>query len=114
MARMLTADALARSGYRVVTASDGEEALNKASEPNARFDLLLTDFLLPLVNGLELARLLRDRFPKLPVVYMSGHAAETLREEADGEIRRFLQKPFTLAELARSIRQALDEANSVD
>lgn len=109
-ARRLTADALARAGFRVIPACNGEEAMHKALSPGARFDLLLTDFILPHVNGAELARSMRERFPGLPVVYMSGHAQDTLFERSEGEAPPFLQKPFKLVELTRLVRRVLDDA----
>lgn len=97
-------------GYRVFTASDGQEAISKAREH--RVDVMLTDISMPKCGGLEVLSAART-FPSKPeVIMMTGHptvnnAVESLREGASG----FLCKPFTLEEIDRLIRQALSKRN---
>jgi CheY-like chemotaxis protein len=98
LVRMSTAHMLMDLGYEVVEASSAEEAL-KAVGDGVRPDILVTDHLMPGMNGVELARSLRSRQPKLPVLIISGYA------EAEGiapEIPR-LTKPFRSSELAGSL-----------
>jgi CheY-like chemotaxis protein len=98
LVRMSTAHMLMDLGYEVVEASSAEEAL-KAVGDGVRPDILVTDHLMPGMNGVELARSLRSRQPKLPVLIISGYA------EAEGiapEIPR-LTKPFRNSELADSL-----------
>ncbi len=95
-------------GYGVVTAESGEEAVGLPGEP--RFDILLTDLLLPGIHGGELADALRARWPALKVILMSGYTEdETVRRGVRTGAVRFLQKPFDMVTLAREVRDALDD-----
>ncbi|MFG0318057.1 MAG: CHASE domain-containing protein [Planctomycetota bacterium JB042] len=95
-------------GYVVVAAPDGPEALS-ITNGEERPDLLLTDVVLPEgMNGIELARAFRERYPDLPVLFISGYSdAEELRESRLG---RLLPKPFRREQLAREVREVLDGA----
>jgi two-component system, cell cycle sensor histidine kinase and response regulator CckA len=96
---------LARAQYRVVTATCGEEAL-EATEQETPFDLLITDIMMPGMNGWELGEKLGKRWPGLRVLYMSGY---TEGDGSDGVTREpFLQKPFLPAELLATVRKLLD------
>jgi two-component system cell cycle sensor histidine kinase/response regulator CckA len=92
-------------GYEVVAVGSGEEALALPAED--RPDLLLSDMTLPGISGSVLGDLLRQRWPDLKVVLMSGYIEEALREDAGRRAWHFLQKPFELSELAASLRDAL-------
>jgi two-component system, cell cycle sensor histidine kinase and response regulator CckA len=105
-AREALRDALAMLGYSVTAVASGEAAGLLPAEP--RFDVLLTDFQLPGVSGTDLAIGLRDRWPDLAVVLMSGYAEDdTVREAIKLGAIRFLQKPFTIEAVAREMREAL-------
>jgi len=102
---------LIRLGYEVTAAGSAEEAdLLPVSQP---FALLLTDMVLPGLSGAGLAAQLRERWPELKVVFMSGYTEdEALRKRAaEGEVR-FLQKPVDLGTLAREVYNALSEGRS--
>ena len=94
-------------GYEVVAATSAEEAADRAAAQ--RFDLLLTDMMLPGRSGIDLAGDLLERFPELKVILMSGYTDEDrLRRRIQTGDTRFLQKPFGMATLARAARAALD------
>jgi nitrogen-specific signal transduction histidine kinase/CheY-like chemotaxis protein len=99
---------LTRCGYHILQAPDGQEALVRAASFHGHIDLLVTDVVMPHMNGPELAeKLSRDR-PGLPVLYISGYADPTLMKHGfhrDGA--KFLQKPYTLKILAAKVREAL-------
>jgi CheY-like chemotaxis protein len=98
---------LERLGYRVVVANDGEDALRMV-ESLAGIDLLLSDVVMPGIDGPELACRLRERWPQLPVLFVTGYSADRLaRSGAVGPHDRVLEKPYQLAELAQTIRQML-------
>lgn len=93
-------------GYEVVALASGEEAL--AQEAARPFHLLLTDYVLPGINGLSLSRELGSRWPMMKVVLMSGYAEDEIVRHAVAAGRlRFLAKPFDVATLAREVRGAL-------
>ncbi len=102
--RRLLAILLESAGYRVTAAVDGAEALAIVSESQRRFDLLLSDYVMPGQSGLELAVALRARWPELHIVLMTGHAE--IPGSAVAELPRgteLLGKPFTREQLQRVI-----------
>lgn len=103
------AEALAGHGYQVLKASNPLQALEMLSNPEEPVQLLLTDISLPRMTGLALAREAQRLEPELRMVYMSGYTDLAPRENQGlGEARHFLQKPFTVIQLAALVRQALD------
>lgn len=92
-------------GYNVVTASNGEEALALVMDPPP--NLFLSDVTLPGIGGPATAKQLRERWPELKVVLMSGYADDAMRATASNEGWHFLQKPFEFADLERMLRIAL-------
>jgi PAS domain S-box-containing protein len=106
--RKSVAGILRSLGYTVTTAASGEEAGARPAEPAP--DLLLTDVGLPGMTGAALAEGLRDRWPALKVVMMSGYLEnEALRDLAASRRVHFLQKPFDMRALALTVRQTLDD-----
>jgi CheY-like chemotaxis protein len=96
---------LTRLGYRVLTAASPDEALRQAqgAEP---IDLLVTDVVMPGMNGRRLAELLLQQKPGLKAVFMSGYTPDVIAPH--GVLHaNFLQKPFTSQELAAKVREAL-------
>ncbi len=105
-AREALRDLLASLGYEVTAVGSGEEAGGLPVEP--AIDVLLTDLGLPGVSGTELAGGLRDRWPGLKVILMSGYTEdEAVRQGIHRGDLRFLQKPFEVAVLARELHSAL-------
>jgi signal transduction histidine kinase/CheY-like chemotaxis protein len=105
--RRLVAQSLESFGYRVISAATPSHALAAAELDS--FELLVTDVVMPEMNGRELAELLAETRPGLPVLYTSGYASHVLLE--DGVLKEttsFLQKPFALDDLARKVREVLD------
>jgi PAS domain S-box-containing protein len=94
-------------GYRVIAVDSGEEAIAIPLQPAP--DLLLTDVTLAGMDGSALGQRLRDRWPALKVVLMSGYFEEASRVSAGERGWCFLQKPFEMAELASHLRAALQE-----
>jgi CheY-like chemotaxis protein len=103
--RRLATLLLERSGYRLLVASSGEEALQTARAFAGEIDLLLTDVVLPGLNGRRLADLLRAERPRTKVVFASGYFDDRGILEPGSD---FIQKPFDPDTLARSVRRALD------
>ncbi|HEY9013487.1 MAG TPA: response regulator [Gemmatimonadales bacterium] len=109
LVRRMARRALVEAGFTVREAANGEEALTvAASEP--RIDLVLTDLAMPELGGRELARRLRGRWPRLPVVFMSGYTDdEVVRRGLLEHGVPFLEKPFSPESLARKIAEALQD-----
>jgi signal transduction histidine kinase/ActR/RegA family two-component response regulator len=105
--RGLVEKSLKAFGYRVISAAAPHEALAAAELHD--FDLLVTDVVMPEMNGRELAELLAETRPGLRVLYTSGYASHVLLEDGVlSEATSFLQKPFALDDLARKVRDVLD------
>jgi len=105
--RRLMCTALEQNGHRVLIAADGMEALNLISQHSGPPDLLVTDLLMPGMNGAELARQVRARLPGIEVLYISGYGEE-MRKSGEIDENSFLQKPFAPQALLRKVRDMLD------
>ncbi len=104
--RSLARRALETEGYTVDEAPDGIEALSALK--SRAYDLLVTDIVMPGLDGIELALLVAKERPGLPVILMSGLAAQRERaHNLDALVRDVLAKPFTLSELRDAARRAL-------
>jgi two-component system cell cycle sensor histidine kinase/response regulator CckA len=97
---------LMEPGFHVIQACDGAEALDVASEFAGPIDLLLTDVIMPKVNGALLAQRLLQERPSLRVLYMSGYVESSMMLEKHPEAT-FLQKPFTANALIGAVHQVL-------
>ena len=107
--RRMTLEALRRLGYAVASAADAAEAL-AIVDGGSRFDLVVTDVVMPGMNGRDLAERLVDRLPGCRVLFVSGYAGDTivLRGVLE-DATSFLQKPYSLAELTGRIRALFGE-----
>ena len=98
------------AGYKVLAASNGGEALLLCEQSGGKIELLVTDVVMPNMNGQELADRLRQLQPKLKVLFTSGYTANAIVHHGVAESgARFLSKPFSAAELTGKVREALDE-----
>lgn len=103
-------EALQRLGYRILTADNPTRALDLARHHNGDIHLLITDVVMPDMNGRELAQLLSALIPGLQCLFMSGYTADIIaRRGVLDERVHFLQKPFTVDALASKIRAILNE-----
>jgi two-component system, cell cycle response regulator CpdR len=106
--RDLIARALRQDGHDVVANSDGAEALDALAREQGRFDLLLTDIRMPVMDGIALALAAGRDHPTLPILLMTGYADQ--RERAHGLqllIHDVITKPFTLAAIRDAVKGAL-------
>ena len=109
--RNLITQFLRDSGYKVLIAPDGQQALQVADECAGAIDLLLTDVVMPVLGGQELAAKLSTKYPDLAVLFMSGYTDSALVHQGaiEGD-RSFLQKPFSPDVLLARVREVLDRA----
>lgn len=106
--RSLTVDSLREDGFQVLEASDGDEALIVAEQHHDAIDALVTDAVMPNMNGRELFEQLERTRPGLKVLFVSGFANDAMIR--DGKLPRgaaFLSKPFQHDKLARAVRHLL-------
>jgi two-component system, cell cycle sensor histidine kinase and response regulator CckA len=107
--REVAVTALRSYGYAVIEAADAEQACRLYSSREEPIHLLLTDVVMPGMNGVELAKRLRSFDPQLKVVFVSGYADSIiLRESAPDEAVHFVQKPYRMVLLANKIREVLE------
>ena len=112
--RKLVRDALEQLGYTVLPAADGYEALRILEQHSAPVHLLLTDVIMPLMSGRELAKRVQSVKPATKVIYMSGYTDDTLAFHGSPQLSTgFIQKPFTVTVLAERVRSVLSEAPKV-
>jgi two-component system cell cycle response regulator CpdR len=102
--RDLVTDMLEGAGHEPVAAANGAEALRILHDSGAAgFDLLFTDIMMPVMNGLELARNVAARWPHLPILYVSGHAPDALFQDFSTVPAPVLAKPFRLKPLLEAV-----------
>lgn len=108
--RNLTRDTLTQLGYRVYEADNGKNALQLIHDKNLKPDLLLTDIVMPEMNGRELARLTREILPQTKILFASGYSDKSVLDKDElKEGMQFIQKPYSFITLARKVRKILDE-----
>ena len=105
MVRAVAERALVRQGYVVETASDGEEALALFAD-GKRYDLVVSDVVMPNMDGPTMARNLRGQFGDIRLLFMSGYAEEQLRETISLDNVSFLPKPFSVQQIAEAVHDA--------
>jgi signal transduction histidine kinase len=106
--RSMLAGALANLGYKVQEAMDGSTGLQRLDE--SRPDVMVVDFAMPGLNGAEVARRARDKWPGLPILLASGYADTSAIEEAIGKDTKLLRKPFRIDELLDAVGVAVKSA----
>jgi PAS domain S-box-containing protein len=110
--RSVAARVLGNQGYTVFQAANGEDALRLVEELDGAFDLVLTDVVMPDMGGLELTGQLRERWPDLRLLYMSGYAeGDKLQAGIPDPERSLLQKPFSIDSLLVKVREVLDRGS---
>ncbi len=107
MTRMM----LERKGYSVLTAATPGEAIEKATNHSGSIDLLMTDVVMPEMNGRDLSGQITDLYPDIKLLFMSGYTADVIAHQGilnDGVA--FIQKPFSMADMTEKVREVLDMA----
>jgi CheY-like chemotaxis protein len=105
--REMARQTLVALGYRVLSAVDGEEALQLCESETPALAIL--DLVMPKLGGLETAAKLAERFEKLPVLFTSGYSQESRGSETTA---RYLQKPYSPTSLSRMVREILDQVKT--
>ena len=106
--RAFIARALAQDGHEVVATADGGEALDVLIREQGRFDLLLTDIRMPVMDGIALALAAARDYPDLVILLMTGYADQRERAHGlDALIHDVIAKPFSLTEIRKAVQEAL-------
>lgn len=106
--RLFSARALRNKGYKVIEAKTGEGALELLD--GGPYDLLVTDMVMPRVDGAQVIRAARKLLPDLPVICISGYTEESVLKEVESfDKLRFLSKPFSLKQLAGAVKEAIEK-----
>jgi two-component system, cell cycle sensor histidine kinase and response regulator CckA len=111
MVRTVAERALVRAGYEVTACASGEEGLAAISD-GGTFDVVVSDVVMPGMDGPAMVREIRSRLPDMPVLFMSGYAEEQLRKDIDIPHMHFLAKPFSVAAIGDKVGTVLREARA--
>ncbi len=107
--RNLARDILVGAGYRVLEAEDGESALRIAEEHSGAIHVVLTDVMMPGINGKQLGDRLLALYPDIKTIFMSGRAAEVISDAGVLiPVDAFVAKPFTVERLLNKVRERLE------
>ncbi|MEM6907109.1 MAG: response regulator [Pseudomonadota bacterium] len=109
MVRAVAERALARAGYDVTACAGGEEGLS-AIEEGGSFDLVVSDVVMPGMDGPAMVREIRKLRPQMPVLFMSGYAEEQLRKDIDIPDMHFIPKPFSVSAISDKVSGVLRAA----
>ena len=108
--RKVTARILRMQGYRVLEASNEADAFSICDQHDGPIHLMVTDVVMPKMQGPELAKRLSSLYPEMKIIYMSGHIKNVISHHSIlEEGMEYIQKPFTINELARKVREVLDK-----
>jgi two-component system cell cycle sensor histidine kinase/response regulator CckA len=111
MVRKLMCSQLKECGYRVLEASNGEEALHAAQEYVDEINLMVSDIQMPFMDGHELAERIRSIKPEIRIVFVSGYNEESVKSDAEFlSPYPLLSKPYNASDLLRVVEDTLDEA----
>jgi two-component system cell cycle sensor histidine kinase/response regulator CckA len=106
--RSFSARALRATGYEVFEAESGEQALEVLDEEDDRIDLMISDVVMPEMDGPALLTKVRERLPGLKVIFVSGYAEENVRQDiADDRSVEFLAKPYSLDQINSKVKEVL-------
>ena len=106
--RIFGARALRNKGYKVLEAKSGEAALDLIRGTEEKIDLLITDVVMPRMDGPTLVRQVREIHPEMKVIFISGYAEDAFRKRLDSDAEiHFLPKPFTLKQLAGKVKEMI-------
>jgi two-component system cell cycle sensor histidine kinase/response regulator CckA len=109
--RSFAVEALKRQGYEVLQASSGQEALELLESEETAVDLVVSDVIMPEMDGPTMYNMLRETNPDLKIIFMSGYPDDAFKNALDPDAKfAFLQKPFSLAQLAAKVKEELNRA----
>jgi two-component system, cell cycle sensor histidine kinase and response regulator CckA len=105
--RALNARGLQSRGYTVIQAGNGVEALEELEKRDGRVDLVVSDVVMPEMDGPALMKELRKRNPDIKIIFVSGYAEDAFESLPDHKQFNFLPKPFTLKQLVSVVKETM-------
>ena len=108
--RECTVELLSSIGYQVLPAANGEEALAVAARHRGEIALMISDVVMPRMNGVKLAAALAKSQPDIKVVFVSGHPQNLVRRKGVETTSQFLHKPYLFSQLATKLRETVEPA----
>lgn len=109
MVRVVAERALTRAGYQIIACPGGEEGLAAIAE-GAEFDLVVSDVVMPGMDGPAMVRAIRQQHPDIPILFMSGYAEEQLRKDIDIPDMHFIAKPFSVSSIGDKVASVMRAA----
>ncbi len=106
--RIFSARALGNKGYQVVDASSAAIALRLLEEKKIDPEVLITDVMMPEMDGTALAKIVREKYPQIKIIFISGYAEDRFKEHLGAHVY-FLPKPFTLKQLATKVKEVIED-----
>ena len=106
MVRAVAERALSRAGYQITACADGEEGL-AAIEQGGEFDLVVSDVVMPGLDGPAMVRAIREQRPDMPILFMSGYAEEQLRKDINIPDMHFIAKPFSISAIGDKVSSVM-------
>ena len=106
--RIFSARALGNKGYQVVDAPSAAIALQLLEEKKIDPEVLITDVMMPEMDGTQLAKIVREKYPHVKIIFISGYAEDKFKEHL-GDHVYFLPKPFTLKQLATKVKEVIED-----
>lgn len=106
--RIFSARALSNKGYQVLDAASGAQALQMLEEKQIEPEVLITDVMMPEMDGTTLAKIVREKYPQIKIIFISGYAEDRFKEHL-GQNVYFLPKPFTLKQLATKVKEVIED-----
>ena len=106
--RLFSARALRNKGYKVIEAKSGEAALEVITSGSEKVELLITDVVMPRMDGPNLVKHVRELHPNMKVIFISGYTEDAFRKRLDHDTDiHFLPKPFSLKQLAGKVKEVM-------
>jgi two-component system cell cycle sensor histidine kinase/response regulator CckA len=106
--RSFSVRALQNKGYEVFEANSAETALEMLVDDKLQVDLMVSDVIMPGMDGIELGRKVREMYPTMTIIFMSGYTEDKFKDDM-GEDVHFLPKPFSLKQLAEKVKDVMDK-----
>lgn len=113
--RAFSARALRATGYEVFEADGGEEALEVLEDEDYKVDLIISDVVMPEMDGPTMLKVIRDKMPNLKIIFVSGYAEESVRRDIeDDQSVDFLPKPYSLDQINSKVKEVLSRQDKAD